>query len=503
LARGRNCETGRLVEQFIEDLAKGLGSWAYLLVGGLAMAETAAFLGFVAPGEFAVILGGVLAGEGELSIELLIGIVWACAVAGDSIGFLLGRRFGRDFMVRHGHRVRLTEERVKRVEDFFARHGGKTILIGRWFGFVRPLMPFTAGTSGMAYRRFLPYDVLSAGVWTATFALLGYIFWHSFTTITSIASRGAIVFGTLVVLAFVTYHAIKHLRTPEQRRHFAAWVDRQAQKPALRPLAAVGRAVWKVLLRPLWRYVLRPAWLVIAPPIRFAIARLTPGELGIEFTTLLAVAAVSVYTIVLQINLVETGDPLITGDRWAWELAGDIESDPLMAIAETLSFLGSFPVVLVAILTTAGYLLLKRRVPEAITLAVSFVLIEIGYHVVKAAVDRARPPDPLVDSSGSAYPSGHAALAVTYLAIAVALARAGTIPRRIGILLAGLAIGVLIGLSRVYLRVHWLSDVSGGWALGLAVFSICGCIALFVQYVRQNVSGAPAPDRRAEPEWTR
>src|SRR5919201_4685882 len=151
------------MEHLIEDLAKSLGHWAYLLVAFMALAETAAFIGFIAPGEFAVIFGGVLAGEGTLSIELLIGIVWASAVAGDTIGFLIGRAYGRAFALRYGHYVRLTEERLGRVEDYFARHGGKTILAGRWIGFVRPLMPFTAGTSGMAYRRFLPYDVLSAG----------------------------------------------------------------------------------------------------------------------------------------------------------------------------------------------------------------------------------------------------------------------------------------------------------------------------------------------------
>src|SRR4029450_4730243 len=170
-------------------------------------------------------------------------------------------------------------------------------IVGRWIGLVRPLMPFTAGTSGMPYRRFLPYDVLSAGVWSATFCLLGYIFWRSFSQVTSIASKGALALGVAVALIVVIYHAVKRLRTPEQRQRFAAWVDRQSQKPVLRPIAAIGRALWVV--------VLRPAWLGIAPPLGFAIARLTPGELGIEFTTLLAVAAVSIYTIVLQINLIQ------------------------------------------------------------------------------------------------------------------------------------------------------------------------------------------------------
>src|SRR3954470_4376172 len=110
----------------------------------MAMAETAAFAGFVAPGEFAVIFGGVLAGEGTLNVVLLIGVVWTSCVIGDSIGFYLGRRLGRGWLVKHGAKVRLKEEHLRKVEDFYDRHGGKAIIIGRWVGFVRPLMPFSA-----------------------------------------------------------------------------------------------------------------------------------------------------------------------------------------------------------------------------------------------------------------------------------------------------------------------------------------------------------------------
>ena len=483
-----------MVEHLIQDLANGLGQWAYLLVAFMALAETAAFLGFIAPGEFAIIFGGVLAGEGTLSVELLIGIVWASAVAGDAIGFHLGSRFGRGFALQYGPRLRLSEERFRRVEEYFARHGGKTIIFGRWIGFIRPLMPFTAGTSGMPYRRFLPYDVVSAGAWSATFCLLGFIFYRSFTTIANVAGKGALAFGIAVVLFVGIYEAIKHLRRPEERRRFAAWAERQGRKPLLRPLAAVLRRLWFVLLRPLWRFVIHPAWRVIAPPARFLAARLTPGELGVELTTLLAVAAVGIYLIVLQINLIETGDPLITGDRWALDLARDIEGGALTTLAKAISFFGSAWVVVIAVGAMAAFLIGRRRLVEAVALGVGFATTEIAVQVLKAAVDRARPPDPLTDWSHTAYPSGHAAVAVTYLAIGVLLARTGSASRRVVFVTVGLALAILIGLSRVYLRVHWLSDVGGGWALGLAVYSICGCIALVVHYLRENFGGARTAD---------
>jgi membrane-associated phospholipid phosphatase len=114
--------------------------------------------------------------------------------------------------------------------------------------------------------------------------------------------------------------------------------------------------------------------------------------------------------------------------------------------------------------------------------------------VIKGMVDRARPTDMLVEASGSSYPSGHAALAVAYLAIAVLLARAGPATRRLAIVLTGLAATAAIGLARVYLRVHYLSDVGGGWAIGLAVFSTCGCIALVVHYLRYSFGGTRTAD---------
>ena len=82
-------------------------------------------------------------------------------------------------MLKHGPRVRITHERFESVEGYFASHGGKTILVGRFIGLVRALAPFIAGSSGMQYRAFVPYSVLGTGLWAAAFSLLGYAFSQS------------------------------------------------------------------------------------------------------------------------------------------------------------------------------------------------------------------------------------------------------------------------------------------------------------------------------------
>ncbi len=490
-----------MIENFIENLAQSLGQWAYLLVAFMAMAETAAFVGFVAPGEFTIILGGVLAGEGTLSIQLLIGIAWASCVAGDTIGFFLGRRLGRDFALKHGPKVRLTEERFGKVEAFFHKHGGKTIVIGRWLGLIRPLMPFTAGASHMSYRRFLPYDVLGAGLWSVTWCLLGYIFWQSFQQLASNAGRGTIAFAALLVIFIGGYQGIKRLRHPEQRQALARWLERQGQRSLLRPLAWVVRGL-ATLLRPAWRYLLRPLWRLIAPPLRFLVKRLTPGELGIELTTLLAIGAVGIYVVALQIDLLQA-DALLPGDSTALVVARDLESGMLTAAAQVLRVVGALWFVGLCTVATCAFLLRRRRSTDAVALAAGLAITEIAMQVMKRAVERPRPADGIYDASGFSYPSGHAALSVTFVAIGVLLAR--RLPSRIALVVIGASLAAAIGLSRVYLRVHYLTDVGGGWALGLAAFAICGAVALVVDYLRQNYErsgdAGPRPAERP-PSWT-
>ena len=188
-----------MIERLIEDIASGLGEWAYLLVAFMAMAETAAFLGFVAPGEFTIILGGVLAGEGTLSIQLLIGIAWASCVIGRLDRVLPRPPAGARFHPQaRPEGAAQAGDASRRSRSSSRKHGGKTIFIGRWLGLIRPLMPFTAGASGMSYRRFLPYDVLGAGLWAATWCLLGYIFWQSFESLAANAGRGTLAFAVLL-----------------------------------------------------------------------------------------------------------------------------------------------------------------------------------------------------------------------------------------------------------------------------------------------------------------
>ena len=170
------------LEAILESVAKALGPWTYALVGFFAFAETGAFIGLVAPGETVMLLGGAVAGQGTINVYVLIALAWTMACAGDVTSFYLGRRLGRDFLLKHGPRFGFGHDRLEQVEDFFSRHGGKTIFLGRFVGFVRAFAPFIAGSSGMRFRQFFPYSVLGCGIWVSATVVIGYVFSRSIDT---------------------------------------------------------------------------------------------------------------------------------------------------------------------------------------------------------------------------------------------------------------------------------------------------------------------------------
>jgi membrane protein DedA with SNARE-associated domain len=228
------------LEVMIRDVARTLGPYTYALVGALAFLETGAGIGLVAPGELAVILGGVSAGQGEIELIPLIAIVWACALAGDLTSFVLGRRLGREFLVGNGPKIGITHQRLEQVERFFAAHGGKTIFIGRFVGLIRPLSPFIAGASKMPARRFIPYTTLAAGIWATTFSVLGYLFWQSLDQLIAITKQGTFALAAVIVLTAAAIALYRHVRgrsrrrpperpRPERPPPPPAWNDSQAQ----------------------------------------------------------------------------------------------------------------------------------------------------------------------------------------------------------------------------------------------------------------------------------
>jgi len=192
------------IDDALTRLAPVLGNWTYPLVAVLAYLEAAAFIGLLVPGELTVVLGGAIARDGHISIVRLFLLVWFAAAAGDTTGYLLGHRLGREFLFRHGPRFHITPAVIARVEAIFDRHGGKAIILGRFIGVARAITPFLAGTSKLSFRRFLAFDIPGAGAWAAAFLAVGYLVATSADRAASLSHAIGLAIGGAVAVAVVT-----------------------------------------------------------------------------------------------------------------------------------------------------------------------------------------------------------------------------------------------------------------------------------------------------------
>ncbi len=193
----------------------------------------------------------------------------------------------------------------------------------------------------------------------------------------------------------------------------------------------------------------------------------------------LAVVALAMFAAVTV--LVTTSAPL-TVDSRAFTIAHDLRAPWLDRVARILTALGLIAIVGPVLLVGGAFLAKRRHRARATALVAGGTLTWIGVWLLKATVGRPRPSAPLVTTSGQSYPSGHAANAVGWLALAIAVTvLIRSRGRRVAAMLAGASVAMLVGLTRVYLRAHYASDVLGGEAFAVGTYALAGVGAYFWQ----------------------
>lgn len=178
---------------------------AYLLIFLLVFGEAAIFVGFVLPGETAVVLGGVLASRHSISLTALMILVVVAAVIGDSVGYEVGKYFGE--RVLRWRPLRKHERRIDGARGYLRTRGAYAVFLGRWTAFLRAVMPGLAGVSRMPYSRFLLFNALGGLVWGTTFCLVGYLAGSSYRVVEQrVGTAGALVMAALVLGALIAWH---------------------------------------------------------------------------------------------------------------------------------------------------------------------------------------------------------------------------------------------------------------------------------------------------------
>jgi membrane-associated protein len=205
----------------LRDLASGryalddLIRWGgYAVLTGIVFTETGLLIGFFLPGDSLLITAGLVAAAGGLNIWLLNGLLIAAAVAGDSVGYLIGARLGPRLFTREKSLL-FNPRHIERTRAFYARYGAKTIVIARFVPIIRTFAPVVAGIGEMEYRRFLFYNVAGGVGWVTSMTWAGYLLGH---TIPNIGERIHWVVGIVIVLSLIPI-ALEILK--ERRRRSA------------------------------------------------------------------------------------------------------------------------------------------------------------------------------------------------------------------------------------------------------------------------------------------
>lgn len=145
------------------------------LIAFIVFAESGLLFGFFFPGDTLLLLSGLLAAQGQFPLAEVILIIVASAAAGGQVGYHIGKKFGpRLFKKKDG--ILFRQEYVQESENFYEKHGGKTIILARFLPVIRTFAPVVAGIGSMNYKRFTIYNFTGSAIWGAGVTLIGYFF---------------------------------------------------------------------------------------------------------------------------------------------------------------------------------------------------------------------------------------------------------------------------------------------------------------------------------------
>jgi len=201
-----------MVLDLLHRIGEHVGGWLYLIAGFFAFAEAAIMIGVVFPGEASLLVAGFAAHQGWISLWPMILIAVLAAIAGDSVGYEIGKRFGPALRVsRFGRRIGARNWEI--ADGFLHRHGGKAVFLGRCTALLRALIPGMAGIARVPYlRTFLPWNVAGGVLWAGGCVLLGYAFSASLETISRYLTWGPVVVIVVLVSAYVAFWLLRRRR---------------------------------------------------------------------------------------------------------------------------------------------------------------------------------------------------------------------------------------------------------------------------------------------------
>lgn len=415
-----------------------------------AMIETTLIAGLILPGSTIILFLGALSAYGYLDMGDLLWFAIAGAVIGDNINYFLGKRYGSQWTQKGVWFLK--QEHFEKARTFFDEHGAKSVFLGRFVPSIKEIMPFIAGTVKMRQRTFVVWNILGAIGWGLEWILAGYVFAQSLDLARMWLSRIGFLLAAMLFL-FLAFYLIKLavLKYGRQVFSFAVSVGRSI-KHAVMTNPDVERLVRR-----------QPSF------FRFLGKRVSRDSFTGLPLTLIGFAFF--YVLVLFGGIVEdylTGDPIIAADVRIANLMTLFRTPELVKVFFWITLLGKWQVVICFTSALVGTLWITEKRRYIVPLFLSFAGSEVFTMLGKMAFHRPRPEWPVYIEHSFSFPSGHATLAVSFYGFIIYLLMrsVGRWKTKVNLFFAGAVLMFLIGFSRLYLGVHYLSDVWSGYLVG-------------------------------------
>jgi len=412
--------------------------------------ETALLLGLMIPGSTVLLLLGAYAAGGNADFMGLWWFAVTGAILGDNLNYFLGRRYGQRWVERGFWFVKA--HHLQPAQHFFDTHGGKSVFLGRFIPSVKELIPFVAGTVGMRQRTFMLWNILGAMGWGLEWLGAGYLFAQSL----NIAQLWLPRLGLLLLLLFVIYLLVWGLQR---------LVIRYGQS-----VLCFSLSVWRSIRSAIIHNADVQA-LVKKHPHFFGFIKTRLDRTHFYGLTLTLLGLSFLYVIVLFGGIVEdliSIDLIVYLDKHVAQLVSVFRTPEILQFFIWVTELGNFKLILPIFLLISAALFVVGRgimlVPLLTSLIGSFGFTQLG----KIAFQRPRPVEAVLLEQSYSFPSGHATVAVGFYGFLVYLLIRHTSTWKVQVryFFTGTLLILLIGLSRIIVDVHYLSDVWGGYLVG-------------------------------------